>query len=225
EIKWNRTAEGWTAAIPSFRVDISNEQDLLEEIARHYGFDRFPSTLPRWNGFGAALPGEAEERRLRSVLEGEGYDEISTYSFSDEETERRYRPGIEPVQFQNPMTEDANVLRTSLVPGILRTILWNLNRGAHDLQLYELSKVYSRKDERRTLILAACGALRSQSVHDSEKEFGFFDLKGDVESILETFHLNTSNTSSDGIADYYHPGRSVRIADVAVVGEVHPELL
>src|SRR5439155_737999 len=107
--------------------------------------------------------------------------------FSHEKMERRFRPDIAPVKLRNPMNEDESVLRTSLVPGILKTIRWNQNRGNRDLQLYELSKVYSQDGERRSLVLGATGALRAPAVHQREQEFGFYDLKGDVEEVLTAF--------------------------------------
>jgi phenylalanyl-tRNA synthetase beta chain len=122
------------------------------------------------------------------------------------------------------MTEDATILRTSLVPGILKSLHWNLNRGIHDLQFFELSKVYSKSGERRALILAACGALRTHTVHESSRKFGFFDLKGDVENLLEGFAA-PMDLSTEGIPPYYHPGRSARFGDLAVFGEIHPEQL
>ena len=120
EFEFTKTPEGWKVEVPSFRVDVSVEQDLLEEIARLYGYDRFPGTLPAWRGYGSYLPNESGERQLRDLLSNSGYSEITTYSFSDEETERRFRPNIDPVKFQNPMSEDAAILRTSLVPGMLK---------------------------------------------------------------------------------------------------------
>ena len=227
EFKFAKSPAGWNVEVPSHRVDVSVEQDLLEEIARLYGYDRFPGTLPAWRGYGAFLPSETGERRIRDLLSNSGYSEITTYSFSDEETERRFRPNIEPIRFQNPMSEDASILRTSLVPGILKSFHWNLNRGIHDLQFYELSKVYSKSGENRALILGACGALREHTVHESTHDFGFFDLKGDVESILEGFGADAelAQLNTDGIPPYYHPGRSARFGDLAVFGEIHPEQL
>jgi phenylalanyl-tRNA synthetase beta chain len=222
EFKTTRNADGWTIEAPTHRVDIGQEEDLLEEIARHHGFDKFPMTLPEWNGFGAGLPWESQERRLRDALAASGYTEIYMYSFSDEATEQQYRPGAEPVKFQNPMTEDATILRTSLVPGILKTIQWNVNRGTRDLQLFELSKVYSKAGERRSLILAACGDLRPQGVHDAQRQFDFFDIKGDIETVMTMFGVEVQLTAND-LPAYYHPGRSARVEDLATFGEVHPE--
>jgi phenylalanyl-tRNA synthetase beta chain len=227
EFEFTKTAEGWTVKVPSFRVDVSAEQDLLEEIARHHGYDKFPGTLPSWRGYGSFLPHDAGERQLRNLLSNSGYSEITTYSFSDEETERRFRPDLEPVKFQNPMTEDATILRTSLLPGILKSLQWNLNRGIQDLQFFELSKVYGRAVESRTLVLAACGAMRPHNVHEASRDITFFDLKGDVENILQSFgfHCEPSELSSEQVPAYFHPGRSARFGDLAVFGEIHPDQL
>ena len=88
-------------------------------------------------------------RTLRQVLMSTGYSEIYTYSFSDETEERRFYPGIEPVRLLNPMSEEAAILRTSLVTSMLHAIQRNLNRNVRSVQFYELSKVYSKQGERR----------------------------------------------------------------------------
>jgi len=218
----HRTTEGWLVHVPSHRLDISREQDLLEEIARHYGFDKFPATLPKWAGHGAALSGESAERLLRNRLAAAGYTEIVPMVFSDESVERRFRPAAEPVRLQNPMAENEAVLRTSLVPSMLQTIQWNLYRGIRDLQLYELGKIYWNGGEQRFLIMAAVGALRSKNVHESERGVTFFDLKGDVEDILSRFSLRLGR-SADSLPPYYHPGRALRDAELLTVGELHPD--
>jgi len=220
--KVKQTHAGWTVQIPSHRVDITREEDLLDEIARHYGFDKFPPTLPEWNGYGAGLRTEPSDRLLRNRLAACGYSEIIPMAFSDEATERRFRPDVEPVRLLNPMSEDETILRTSQVPSILRTILWNLNRGIRDIQLYELGKIYRRGGERVSLILAATGALRAKAVNESGRDFNFFDLKGDVEDLMEAFNIDLSSTS-DSLPEYYHPNRAIRIGDLAVFGELHPD--
>src|SRR5262249_45239786 len=220
--KAKQTHEGWSVEVPSHRLDVSREEDLLEEIARHHGFDKFPSTLPKWGGYGAALPLESKERVLRNRLAAAGYTEVIPMAFSDEATERQFRPHAEPVKLLNPMAEDEAILRTSLVPGMLKTIQYNANHGTRDVQLYELGKTYRHNDERRSLILAATGALRAKSVHDQEREYNFYDLKGDVEDILDTFGL-ALNSAHDPVPAYYHPGRAFRDGDLIVCGELHPE--
>jgi phenylalanyl-tRNA synthetase beta chain len=216
------SGQDWIVGVPSYRLDIDREEDLLEEIARHSGFDKFPATLPKWTGRGSGLPGEQSERLLRNALAASGYSEIIPMVFSDESTERKFRPDVEPVRLLNPMADDESVLRTSPVPSMLRTIQWNLNRGIRDMQLYELGKTYGQGYERWVLILAATGALRNKTVHESEREFGFFDMKGDVEDILETFNLETG-TSVESIPAYYHPGRAATHGNIAMLGELHPD--
>ena len=221
ELKPVQTAQGWTVEVPTFRTDLTGEEHLLEEIARHHGYDKFPATLPAFRGFGALLPHESRTRQLRTTLSAAGYSEIYTYSFSNEEMERKFYPDIDPVRLRNPMSEEATILRTSLIPGMLATLQWNLNRGIRSLQMYELSKVYWNGGERRTLILAASGNLKDVSVHEPSREFDFFKLKGDVEEILQGFRMPLRITT-DNVPRYYHPGRFARIGHLAIFGELHP---
>jgi len=220
--KVNRIHEGWNVEIPSHRMDVTREEDLLEEIARHYGFDKFPATLPAWSGFGAGLPHESAERLLRNHLAAAGYSETIPIVFSDELAERKFRPDVEPVRLRNPMAENEAILRTSQIPSMLRTIEWNLNRGTRHLQLYELGKIYKSGGESRALILTATGSLRTKTVHESEREFNFFDLKGDVEGILSAFNIQL-RSSGDSLPAYYHPGRAGRDDDLVTFGELHPD--
>jgi phenylalanyl-tRNA synthetase beta chain len=221
ELKPVQTAQGWTVEVPTFRVDLATEEDLFEEIAKHYGFDKFPATLPATRGFGALLPHEKRVRELRNFLSAAGYSEITTYSFSNEEVEKRFYPDVDPVRLRNPMSEEATILRTSLIPGMLTTLQWNLNRGIRNLQMYELSKVYWNGGERRTLLLGACGNLRPASVHETPREFDFFILKGDIEELLHGFNCPVRLTT-DNIPRYYHPGRFARVGHLAMFGELHP---
>jgi phenylalanyl-tRNA synthetase beta chain len=214
--------DGWVVDIPSYRLDINREEDLLEEIARHYGFDKFPATLPKSNTYGAGLPWESGERLLRNTLAGAGYSEIVPMGFSDEASERRFRPDTDPVRLMNPMAEDEAILRTSQLPSMLRTLQWNLNRGNRDLQFYEIGKVYRVGRESRCLILAAMGMQRKKTVHEAGREFDFFDMKGDVEDILDTFNFDL-NATRDSVPSYYHPGRAVRQEGLVVFGELHPD--
>ncbi len=222
EFRVTRTEDGWDVGAPSHRIDISREEDLIEEIARHHGFDKIPATLPTWSGHGSALPLDSEEEFLRERLEACGYTETTPMAFSDEPIERKFRPDVKPVKLLNPMAEDQAILRTSLVPSMLRTLQWNINRGMRNLQFYELGKIYRDGGENRTLIMAATGFLREKTVHESAREFNFFDLKGDVSEILEKFHAPTT-VQRDDLPPYYHPGRCARMERNAFLGELHAE--
>ena len=217
-----RVPGGWTVVAPTHRIDIAIEEDLLEEIARHHGYDKFPVTLPAFSGYGSSLPREHAERRLRNQLSSSGYSEIISVAFSDEAVERRFRPNTEPVRLLNPMAEDQSILRTSLLPSMLHVMQWNMNRGIRDLQLYELGKIYRKGSENWALILAATGALRQKGVHDTDRHFGFYDLKGDVEALCETFEFDLKTTRNE-LMPYYHPGRAARDGEVVMFGELHPD--
>lgn len=216
------TTDGWSVEVPSHRVDIAREEDLLDEIARHHGFDKFPATLPAWSGFGSGRPMEAEVHLLRSRLAAAGYSEVMTMAFSNFVDEQRFRPGVEPVKLLNPMAGDEAILRTSLIPSMLRTIQWNLNRGIRDIQLYEFGKSYTTSGESRALMLAATGAVRAKSVHETQREVNFYDIKGDVEDLLDTYNVHVT-PNDEAPPAYYHPGRAVRCGDLVVFGELHPE--
>jgi phenylalanyl-tRNA synthetase beta chain len=120
------------------------------------------------------------------------------------------------------MADDQAILRTSLVPSMLRTIERNLNRGIRDLQLYELGKSYESGSESRYLILAATGALRTKSVHEPSREMNFHDMKGDLENLFETFAV-TPAFNTEKLPPYYHPGRAARCGAFGVFGELHPD--
>ncbi len=217
-----RTPEGWTVTVPSYRVDVGDEEDLLEEVARHHGFDNFPATLPPFAGSGSGKPYDQEERQLRNDLSAFGYSETYGLSFTDETTEARFGHAEKPVRLLNPMSEDWTLLRSSLVSGILQAVEWNMHRGRRDLQLYELGKVYREGSEKRMLVLAATGMLLQKSVHENPREAGFYDIKGDVEAILRAFDVS-GTTTRENLPKYYHPGRSARLGGFAVAGEIHPD--
>ena len=216
--------EGWTLTVPEFRHDISSEEDLMEEIARHFGYDRFPSTLPAWSGQGQRLPWHAVEAAIRGQLSGLGYSEACTIAFSDRETEAAFEPDADPVAIRNPLSDKAPILRTSLVPSMLRSVQWNLNRGSRDLEFYEIAKTYPKAGEYRRLILAGTGLGESANVHRASTDFDFFRLKGDVEALLGMFDVPAEGRVED-IPRYLHPGRSMRIGSVALLGELHADIL
>jgi len=216
--------DGWSVTVPSFRVDVGDEEDLLEEVARHHGYDQFPATFPPFAGSGSGLPHEREERELRSLLSACGYSETYGLSFTNDTSERKYGQAEKPLKLLNPMSEDWTHLRSSLVSSILTACEWNLHHGSRDLQLYELGKVYREGSEKRMLILAATGLLRRKNVYETPREFGFYDLKGDVQAVLDAFDVDAP-LRTDHLPRYYHPGRSLWFGEFAVVGELHPDYI
>ncbi len=223
--------EEWTALPPSFRLDVERETDLVEEVARHFGYQRFPSRLPAWTGVASRAPHWDAECAVRETALALGYSETISFSLiAPREAQQFSRE--QPVRLANPLSEEASVLRTSSVPGALSAVEWNLNRGQRRIRLFEIGKIYRGGDggyqEPPVLCLAASGQAAEASVQAPGRELGFYDLKGDVETLLERFeHRRLSFDSGVGV-DYYHPGRAAEaVMDgeaVARFGEIHPQI-
>ncbi len=186
-----RGPEAWSVTPPSFRLDVTREVDLIEEVARHYGYDRLPSRLvPAPPHVERDLTRE-KELALAWSLTGLGYREIVTTSMTDPAEGAQFS-GAAPVLIENPVSEDAAALRTSAAPSMLRALRWNLDRGTEDLHFFEMGKVYEAQTEgspaeRRVLMLGLAGHRRPGTVHETARELDFFDLKGDVETLLKVF--------------------------------------
>jgi len=187
---------GWRVTPPSFRLDVTREIDLIEEVARLYGYDRLPARLrPAPPSVGRDLRRE-KELAISRTLVALGYREIILPSMVDPGENARFTDE-EPVRLANPLTQDASALRSTSVPGMLRALRWNLDRGQSDLRLFEFGKVYTTAErtaeglpaERRVLTLGASGSRRPASVHDGARPLDFFDLKGDLEVLFESFDL------------------------------------
>jgi phenylalanyl-tRNA synthetase beta chain len=180
----------WECRRPSWRHDVTREIDLIEEVARHYGFDKFPARLPAAKQPAARLPHAEAEDRLRECLLALGYDEIVTIPLVDPEKDALFRPeGVTPAQIKNPLAEDASVLRTSGVVNMLAALEWNLHRGQRDLRLFEIGRAYQVRGrdpvETRILTVGATGLARPKGVHEAAREFIFADLKGDLDQLGE----------------------------------------
>jgi phenylalanyl-tRNA synthetase beta chain len=204
----------WLCIPPSWRHDVTREVDLIEEAARHYGFEKFPPRLPPARQPASRLPHAEAEARLRERLVGLGYQEIVTIPLVDSETDALFRPdGVVPAIVTNPLSEDASVMRTSGIPGMLHTIEWNVNRGEHNLRFFEIGKAYELRSgtpiETRILTLGLTGNAREKDVYDSPREIAFGDLKGDLEalgSLTGGWHMQ------DGGPDCLSSGRRATVA-------------
>jgi phenylalanyl-tRNA synthetase beta chain len=188
-----RASEGWRVTSPSFRLDVTREVDLIEEVARHYGYDRLPARL-------RPPPPRVERDTIRekelavsNLLGSLGYHETIQFSMVDPEENSRFADQP-PVVLANPLSQDASVLRSSAGPTMVHALRWNLDRDRNDARLFELGKTYALSstgtpEERRVLTLGLTGHRRPASVHDSERALDFFDLKGDLEALLGLFEI------------------------------------
>src|SRR5581483_10159671 len=216
--------------VPSWRLDVEREIDLVEEIARLHGYDNFPNTLPAFSGAVVELPQERKEAKIRSTLLALGYNEAVSLSFISHEDAKKFSTA-QVVEIANPLSEEASVMRTSMVPGMINMLGWNLNRGTSDVRLYECGNVFeltgARADERRVACIGATGNAVPANVDQPGRPFSFFDLKGDVEMLLAAFDCKSLYFDAQSV-HYFHPGRSARAvmdgATVVLFGQLHPDV-
>jgi phenylalanyl-tRNA synthetase beta chain len=220
----------YTVATPSWRLDVEREIDLIEEIARIHGYNRFANTLPAFSGSVVEQGDAAKNERVQSRALALGYNQAITLTFISEPDARRFSAAV-PVELENPISEEARFLRNSMLPGMLEMLGWNLNRGNDNARLFEAGNVFemagTRAQEHKQLCLGATGSAEPASLHRAARPYSFFDLKGDVETVLAAFQRQSLYYDAHA-ADYYHPGRSARAvmdgATVARFGQLHPEI-
>jgi phenylalanyl-tRNA synthetase beta chain len=178
----------WQCRQPSWRQDVTREVDLIEEVARHYGLDKFPPRLHPAKQPAARLPHAEAEDRLRERLIGLGYREIVSIPLVNEAEDALFRPGdVVPARVANPLAEDTSLLRSNGLVSMANALAWNLNRGQRDLRLFEIGRAYrllnNAPQETRIVTIGATGLAREQGVAESAREYSFADLKGDVDQI------------------------------------------
>jgi phenylalanyl-tRNA synthetase beta chain len=184
----NSLLSAWECTQPSWRADVEREIDLIEEVARVYGLDKFPPRLPAARIGAARLPQYEAETRLRERLIGLGYHEVLTIPHVAEERNDLFRPpDVTPAKLANPLSEEAGVLRSTGAVTLAAAIEWNLNHGQRNARLFEIGSYYrlveGKPVETRVLAIGATGAARPQALYDSPRDYTFFDLKGDLDAI------------------------------------------
>jgi len=220
----------FTVNIPSWRLDVEREIDLIEEIARLHGYDKFSNTLPAYAGSVVELPNAKKDTRLRSSLLALGYDEAVSLSFISHEDAEQFS-SVPVIELANPLSAEASVMRSSMVPGMLNMLVYNLNRESDDVRLFETGNVFElangQSKELKQICLGTTGSAVVPGVHQTARALSFFDLKGDVEHLLHAFQFSSLSYDAQA-SDYYHPGRSARaVMDgvaVAQFGQIHPEV-
>jgi phenylalanyl-tRNA synthetase beta chain len=196
----------WRVGVPTFRVDISLEADLIEEVARFYGYDRIPAQVTPVDTF--TPPGNRKRERLaklRATLCGQGFDEAINWSFADPEKEAAAAGGRRPVDIQNPISIRASVLRTTLLPSLLENAAWNLNRGLEGVHLFETGHVFfwgedGKHREELHLGLISAGLRPGAGLTEPAAMTEFFTVKGAVEAVLEALRFDSA-----GFVEKDHP--------------------
>jgi phenylalanyl-tRNA synthetase beta chain len=189
----NRGAPGsllaaWECTRPSWRAEVEREIDLIEEVARIYGLDKFPPRLPAARQGAQRLPKFEPELRVRERLIGLGYREILTIPHVAEERDVLFRPeGVAPARLANPLSEEAGVLRSSGLVTMAAALEWNLNHGQRNVRLFEIGRSYhlegSASVETPVLTIGATGEAREKGIYENAREYVFADLKGDLDAI------------------------------------------
>jgi len=227
----NRGAEGsllaaWECTQPSWRAEVEREIDLIEEVARIYGLDKFPPRLPAARQGAARLPHYEAEARLRERLIGLGYREILTIPHVSEDRDALFRPPQfqqkeQPARLSNPLSEEANVLKSTGLATMAAALEWNLSRGQRNLRLFEIGRHYRLRGadsiETPILTLGATGQAREKGLYDSARDYAFADLKGDLDVLGA---LANGFTWNEGGPAWLHPARRGRFSlDSESLGE------
>lgn len=172
---------------PSFREDIREAVDIVEEIARITGYEQVPVTFPKTNFLNIPSSGAwQKKKRARDVLRAQGFDETITCAMGNQAALEKSGLGkLEGIKIQNPLSLDQEMMRPSLLPSLLSVLAYNLNRGQKDLKLFEIGKVYTPRGERETLALLATGARLEDWRKTNQEPLDFYDLKGVIEETLK----------------------------------------
>jgi phenylalanyl-tRNA synthetase beta chain len=224
----------WTITPPGFRRDLALEEDVIEEIARIYGYDRIPVTMP----VGRTVPVKSEpidrlQENIRDALEGLGFNEAVTYSFISESdiVDLGIDGGLDPVSLMNPISEEMTVMRTSILPGLLKALRTNVSRRLEDLRLYETGRVFlpcegcELPEERLRVGGVMAGVRNRKKWFRGLEDADFFDIKGAVESMLNSIGIRDISFKEMDIP-YLQPGQSAWVmageVSLGVAGTLHP---
>ncbi|HSE16132.1 MAG TPA: phenylalanine--tRNA ligase subunit beta [Pyrinomonadaceae bacterium] len=208
--------------VPSWRIDVEQEEDLVEEVARHTGYDKIGSELPPSNGSGEYQPAEMQQRSLRRALNAFGFDEAINFSFIPQENRFDLIPWLagreeHQPQLANPIIEDAAWMRSTLLPGLLASLRHNLNHGIRDVRLFEIGRIFSGlgdqqlPQERLALALLATGGALEENRAQPERELDFFDLKGALEAAVDWMNLGPLRFAPAS-ARHLRPGQTALIS-------------
>ncbi len=228
----NRTKTSVTVCSPSFRADLNTEVDLIEEIARIYGYDKIPTSIARF------VPATRRKEKSRKVLEkicetcaGLGLNEIMTYSLISQSAAELFTGGMEkrkPVTIEKALSEEQKVLTPQLLDGLLRSVSWNINRKNNDLGFFEIGKIYSRGNkeffEIPALSVGLTGLWR-KNWREGERESNFFDLKGIITALFSVLKVPISFLSSKETGFRYSAEIRTRGKNIGFMGEIDDKIL
>ena len=225
-------ADGWEVVPPGFRFDIAIEADLIEEIARIYGYNNLPrSSLLMRSELSSATESLLELDRVKDLLVDRGYQEAITYSFVDEEIQKIVMPDDEPIRLKNPISSEMAVMRTTLWCGLLKAALYNTNRQQSRMRLFESGLRFVQQNgqthQQKMLAGLVLGSAYSEQWSASSRRVDFYDVKADIQALFTLTGCDVNFHSATHAS--LHPGQSAAIlsADgqkIGWLGMLHPNL-
>ncbi len=224
---------------PSFRVDITREADLVEEIARLFGYNNIPITLPAIRPTEEDISELVLRDRIKAILVGMGFSEIITYSFISPKSADILGAGVNSnlrsfVKLLNPLSKDQSVMRTSLIPGLLSTVRLNSLRGQNDLRIFEWGKTYIKEEEelpqeKQVLAALITGMVSTQKWYQEARDADLFDIKGMAENILGELGIDKAEYKRNSLKEGLDPNEYARISssgsDIGAIGKVSKEVM
>lgn len=225
-----------TVTVPTRRGDITIEEDLIEEVARLYGYDNLPTTLPIGSSTPGYLSGYQKKRRIaRRFLEGAGLYQAVTYSLTSKEKATQYAlDKREPIRLAMPMSEDKSLLRLSILPQLLEVVKYNAARQNENMAVFETGVVFlaNEKDqlpnEQEHLAGAVTGLWQSHLWQGEKKPVDFYVVKGILEGLFTRLGLNNQVEYRSTAIEDMHPGRTAEILlngkSIGFVGQIHPNV-
>ncbi|MGX5201622.1 phenylalanine--tRNA ligase subunit beta [Aliikangiella sp. IMCC44632] len=224
---------GWNVTVPSRRFDIAIEADLIEELVRVYGYNRVPSKKPVSEMSMIRQPEKKLTKlQVAKALATRGYQEAITYSFTDKASQQKINPEIEPLALLNPISSDLGVMRSSIWPGLLKTVEHNLKRQHDQIRIFEMGLKFVPSDaglQQTPVIAGAIAGRRTNENWEARNEkVDFFDLKGDLEALFAMTAATEQFTFEATTQHALHPGQTAAILrngqKVGVIGKLHPQI-
>lgn len=219
--------------VPTYRVDISRDADLIEEIARVYGYNSIPTTLPMVSVHRGLKLGSRHYvlEKLKKFISSIGFTEVVNYSFFERDSMKMFNDS-DPIDIINPISSDQSVMRTTLLPGILQNVVRYLNHQEDKIKIFETGKVYNRNNTEivESFKLSLVATVKNENDIWEKAEYDFFDIKGVVIDILDFLCIDSEVRFDKGTnTTFLHTGISSTIVidneNVGVLGELHPDKL
>lgn len=232
-LQLTKEGDNWRAAVPSYRFDISIEADLIEEVARVYGYDNLPVKSPTM-ALGIEAQPEAIKpiRLIRQSLAARGYQEAITFSFIEPGLSKLFDPENAPIALANPISADLSVMRTTLIAGLAKAVQYNQNRQQGRIRLFESGQCFIQQGEEMVqdpmVAVIATGSREPEGWTGDSQPMDFFDLKGDLEALLDDSGILAEVSFEPAQHPALHPGQTAQIVRngeaIGFIGALHPSV-